>query len=520
MKRHFGIIIACGAVCCGYFAGCASMFSGGGTSTGGGPSSDPNDFLNSGRTASFFTAIQVDPRSEDTAGPQFVAQGDFNDDGMLDLVSAWNESQPVQIHVQRRTTTGAIQFATAPLGGTTPIARVSGLLVEDMDQDGFDDVVVLVKDTGLVAQCDRSREDCEVTETGGFLPDALDGEIIIFYNPLGAALSMPWEAVVLNQSNLAGTDEGTLPEEGGYSGIDIGDVDGDGAPDIVVALNSAEGDPPLTPQVNSVDFYPNPGGALARTTDGWSRFQIYRDLPAIGDVRLSDVDGDGDLDVVATYPTAKSANVRWVPNPIADDDPSAVYEAWPFAVAIGQVAPGANTLQLGDIDRDGLDDVVVKSREGFVIQWFKRPSSPSQTFIRNPWQVFTIAEFASRAPGAVSLGDLTGDGWLDASISADGAVAMFEPSSPLNEPESIFDQWIETLIIDDSPEQDTTQADPNDLLNVSTDPNAIVQEQTATLVNALLIADVDGDGANDIVGTLDRIGLTGDALVLFLNTGG
>lgn len=514
MKRHLVIIVACCSLSAGIIAGCASMFA----QPGGGSSNSNVDFLGNGRTASFFTAIQIDPRSEDSAGPQFAAYGDFNGDGMIDIVSAWNESQPVQIHVQRRTPQGAIQFATVPLGGTTPIARVSGLLVEDMDQDGFDDVVVLVKDTGLVAQCDREREDCDVTETGGFLPDALDGEIVIFFNPAGAALSQPWEAAILLQSNLAGTAEGTFTDEGGYSGIDVGDVNGDGSPDIVVALNSPEGTELVDPPVNSIDLYPNPGGTSARNPEGWSRFKVYWDFPPVGDVKVTDIDGDGDNDIVMTYPSAKSANIRWAPNPMTDEDPSSVYEQWPFAVAIGQIATHANTIQLGDIDRDGLEDVVVRSREGFIVQWFKKPASPSLTFLRNPWQVYTIAEFSSRQPGSFALGDLTGDGWLDASVSAEGAVAMFEPFSPLNEPESVFDQWIETLIIDDSPEQATSQADPADLLDVSTDPNAVMQEQTSTLVNALFITDVDGDGQNDIVGTLDRNSLTSDALVLFLNT--
>lgn len=517
MKRHLGTIIALAVICTAGFAGCASMFAQGGSSSSG---SSTGDFLGSGRTASFFTAIQIDPRSEDSAGPQFAAYGDFNADGLVDIVSAWNESQPIQIHVQRRTATGAIQFATVPLGGTTPVARVSGLEVADMDQDGFDDVVVLVKDTGLVALCDRSREDCNVTETGGFLPDALDGEVVIFFNPQGAALSQPWEATILTQSNLAGTDTGTLPDEGGYSGMDVGDINSDGAPDIVVTLNSPEGTEPLDPPVNSVDLYPNPTGSLARNSEGWSRFKIYWDIPPVGDCAITDVDGDGDNDIIVTYPTAKSANIRWLPNPLSDDNPSAVLDQWPFAAAVGQIATGANTLTLGDVDRDGFEDVVARSRDGLVVQWFKKPASPSQTFIRNPWQVFTIAEFASRKPAAVALGDLNGDGWLDASIAADGAVAMFEPLDPLTQPQSVFDQWIETLIIDDNPELDAAnQPDPASLATVMTDPNAVQPESTATLVNALLITDVDGDGVNDIVGTLDRNSLTNDALVLFLNTG-
>ncbi|MHC4063727.1 MAG: hypothetical protein ACYSUI_04405, partial [Planctomycetota bacterium] len=82
---------------------------------------DPADFVITGQTTSFFTAFQVDPRSEDSAGPQLVAAADLDGDGLMDLASAWNESQPIQAHLQRRDVSGNIVFETVPIAGTTPI---------------------------------------------------------------------------------------------------------------------------------------------------------------------------------------------------------------------------------------------------------------------------------------------------------------------------------------------------------------------------------------------------------------
>ena len=487
------------------FVGCQSMY--------GQP-----EGLDSGKTASFFEAIQIDPRSEDSAGPQFIATGDFNNDGRIDIVSAWNESQPIQIQMQQRTNEGEIFFITLPVGGTTPIAVASGLVVADMDQDGFDDIVVLVKDTGLVAQCDRSREDCDVTDNGGYIEGALAGTIVIFYNPQDV-FSTPWEAVELEQASLAGTSEGDLPEDGGYAAIDVGDIDGVNGPDIIVTLNSPEGSPPVDPAANTVDFYPNPGTGVARNAETWSRITIHRDLPGVSDCRITDVDDDGDLDVIVTYPEAKNANVRWIPNPLDLGPDGNVYGEWPAHAPIGHVATNANTIDLGDIDGDGFEDVLVRSRIGMVVQWFKRPEQPSMTFIRNPWQTFTVAQFTSREPGAIVLGDLTGNGQLDAAIAAQGAVAWFTPYETDGE-QNTFDLWKETMIIDDR--DATSTSTTTDLAQVSTDPNATAETVSGdTLINSIVVVDIDGDGYNDILATLDRTamsGLTNDALALFRNT--
>lgn len=516
MKASVRICVGVSALAIGIAMGCRSMYQQ--------PSSNSattSDFLTTGGTSSFFSAVQVDPRSEDSAGPQFVEAADLDGDGMLDLVSGWNESQPVQIHLQRRTTDGDVTFLTLPLGGTTPIARVAGLKVADLDASGRPDVIVLVKDTGTVALCDASRPDCDPTDNGGVIDNAIMGMVVIFFAPSDPVTEV-WQAVGLPSSKLAGeAGEGELPEDGGYTALDVGDVDGVNGPDIVLAFNSAEGDPKL----NSIDLYPNPGLAFARDGASWARTMVHSDLPFVKDCKLLDVDRDGDPDVVCTYPDAKSTNVRWIVNPLDGGDAGDILRDWGPVAPIGHIHTHADTLALGDVDGDGITDVAVRSAPGKIVQWFKGPSFPSFDFIRNPWQVYTLAEFVDREPGAIVLGDLTGNGQLEAAVGAEGALAWFDSSGSL----TVYDHWVEHLIIDDSPPEETTPTDPTaggttnlaDVLQLLTDPQAAQQAATGTIINSAIIVDLDGDGANDIVATLDRSGLSGltsDALVWFHNS--
>ncbi len=464
------------------------------------------DFLDTGRTASFFTALQVDPPSEDSAGPEFVVANDLNNDGLMDLVSAWNQSQPVQVHLQRSGENGTIRFETITLAGSIPTVAVAGLAVADFDQDGRSDIAVLMKETLLEsAACLDSEQPDE----------GLRGLIVLYLGPADTAQTnqaLAWEEVAVEASLLQGVGDAVgAPESGGFSSMAVGDMDLDGDMDIVVAWNSLCGG-----ETHAAVVFTNNGRGAVR--DGtWTGVTIPDSFPKGGsfikDVALGDIDGDDDLDIVATFPGARTMNVRWYRNPAVDvpDDVHVSDGAWQVG-AVSQIATGADVVRLGDIDRDGIIDVVVRSTSGRLIQWLKGPAGPTTAPLRAiPWQVFTIAEFNTQVPEALALGDLNFDGQLEVIVSAAGSLAWFDS----NGASSVFDNWTEHLIVDDQPTGSPVGSP------ATSDPGVELDEGAGnTTINSLIVVDLDDDGANDLVATFDRAGLSGltnDALVWLRN---
>jgi len=465
-----------------------------------------SDFLASGNTMSFFKAIQVDPKAEDTAGPQFVVADDLDGDGRTDVVSAWNQSQPVQIHLQRVNSAGDTIFETVTLASSVPVVTVSGLAVADFDQDGHSDIAVMLKSTlGSQSGCLDSENPTA---------EGLNGLIMVYLGPSDSSKvnqALSWTEVPLEASRLQGKgDASALPEQGGFSSMKMGDIDLDGDMDLVVAWNSSCNND----NTADVVLFTNLGGAAVRDRT-WTGAKIpdavaHGDL--IKDVALGDVDGDGDLDIVATYPDATSMNVRWFRNPTVDvPDSFHVSDGTWQTGTIGQVATSADTLQTADLDGDGNLDVLVRSSAGKVLQWFRGRGVESATLpVANiQWQVYTLAEFTNREPQAIAVTDLNGDGQNEVIAAAGGALAWFNAKTA----PSVFDQWTTNLILDD---------DTADMGLAATDPNAAPGDlMGTTFINSICVVDLDRDGREDLLITLDRSGLSGissDALVWLRNT--
>jgi hypothetical protein len=521
---------------------------------GGGPPPTKTEEEDEGEeTQSHFRAIQLDPNQEDTAGAKFIRAVDMNDDGLMDIVSGHTQSQPVQIHLQRRDGDN-ISFQTVTIGGTAPIGVIGGIDVADMDEDGAIDVVVLVKHTGELAYCLDGKSDNE----------AFTGVIIILFAPApGEDITDgdAWEQVaLLNSYSVQNSRWGRassgmraidFPEEGGYTDIAVGDIDGANGPDIVVTSNVAA--PDCNSGKNVVELWLNPGAGArdgthhtlpAGTVDFpspptfWYPVWLASDAPIVRACELMDVDNDGDLDIISAYSDSYSQNVRWHRNPLVEAGADAITEGVPDDQGvqawvagrwekrpIGTVDGDIGAIVLGDMDNDGYDDVFVRAFQASTAMWFRRPTvdtSVEPTFppgegegedhtplpdrFNFPWQVYAMDVYYPYRPVGLGVGDLTNDGKNDATVSVGGALYWYDSTLAA----SVFDEWGRDFVLDDTKANGTTD-DPTDLDFLD----------DGTIIYTLIVVDLDGDGVNDIVATFDRRvdgGLADDSIIWFRNT--
>lgn len=242
--------------------------------------------------------------------PGSVALADFDGDGFLDAFATlpgWEELGTT-FRVWRNDGAGRLTMSGDYTVGEGP----QGIVVSDLDGDGFQDVV-----TANHGRVGRGRTLSLVKHNGGSGPAAgFLGAVAVDVSP--------------RPFRLANAD-----------------LNGDGAMDLVVARGDTLSDTVVTVLVN------DRSGAFPAPFAEYPAGRSYK--PAVG---LADLDGDGDVDLVTSQPDATGENVV-----VRRNDGGAVFGA-ATSYPLGMWSPVSVGFAFADVDRNGATDILTTNPSG------------------------------------------------------------------------------------------------------------------------------------------------------------
>ncbi|MEI7581506.1 FG-GAP-like repeat-containing protein [Runella sp.] len=310
--------------------------------------------------------IAFDAKQDQTTGttPKSVSIGDIDGDGKPDLAVANSGSNTVSI-LRNTSTSGTVSFATK-VDFTTGSSPVS-VSIGDIDGDGKPDLAV-------VNGVDNSVSVLRNTSTSG----------------------------TVSFASKADFTTGTGP-----TSVVIGDIDGDGKPDLAVTNGGS----------NNVSILRN------TSSSGAISFATKVDFFAASNptsVAIGDIDGNGKADLAVTQ--GDGGDVAVLRNTSTSGTIS-----FATRIVLGG-GPGNYSVAIGDIDGDGKPDLAIANLlfAGGGVSLF-RNTSTSGTISFAGRVDFVSGKF----PKSITMGDIDGDGKPDLAVanSTTNTVSVFRNTS-------------------------------------------------------------------------------------------
>jgi len=277
--------------------------------------------------------------------PYTVAIGDIDGDGKPDLVITNYSSNNVSVLLNTGSS-GNISFAAKAdfITGLHPYYVVIG----DIDGDGKPDL-------SIANINDNSVSVLRNTSTLG----------------------------VISFASKVDFTTGTNPNS-----ISIGDIDGDGKPDLAVANENSS-------SVSVLLNTSSPG-----TINFATKVDFITTGPVIYSVSLGDIDGDGKPDMAVANTTSNSVSVFLNTSTVGSIS---------FAAKIDfTTGTSPESISIGDIDGDGKPDLIVANDDSYSVSVFRNTSTVGAISLAAKVDFTTGTH-----PYAVSIGDIDGDGKPD-----------------------------------------------------------------------------------------------------------
>ena len=175
----------------------------------------------------------------------------------------------------------------------------------------------------------------------------------------------------------------------------IGDVSGDGRPDVVIVDNLR----------SDIRWFENRGPDFLSKPWPLHRVAAADEVPGSYDVALADLDADGDLDVASS--SWKGERIDWFEN-IGQPGNGQAWQRHEVANKIGET----RTIAIADFNRDGQLDLLTTARTTNQVMWFERVGEVA----RNSWKKHLIDQ-STHAPAHGHPVDLDADGDLDVVVA-------------------------------------------------------------------------------------------------------
>ncbi|MCU0375987.1 MAG: FG-GAP-like repeat-containing protein, partial [Chitinophagaceae bacterium] len=305
-----------------------------------------------------------------------VATGDIDGDGKVDVVVANISANTISVY---RNTAASGSIGSGSFAAKVDFAtavRPRAIAIGDLNGDGKPELAVANNNSSSVS---------------------------VFPN-----ISTPG---TITSASFAAKIDYTTGFNSNPSFIALGDLDGDGKPDLATA-NSVS---------NNVSVLRNSSaGGVLNSTSFSSKVDFAAGTTPTS-IAIGDLDGDGKADLVSANFSSNNISV------LRNTATSGSISASSFAAAVNfATASNPYAVAMGDLDGDGKLDLAVANHSSNSVSFYRNTAASGSISSGSFTSKFDLA--AGNTPTSVAIGDLNGDGKADVALanSASNMVSVYQ----------------------------------------------------------------------------------------------